>query len=232
MGKLDDYVPMIDAILSASNPDEVSAKRIRKAIQELFAVDLEPQRKKVNALIVERFDQIQESRTQISHQDLVDKDVAVADKLLEKVNGSSSRSKSNGKISKPRKKRKASEAGNALSQNKMLLSPELQELVKEPEMARTQVVKKIWEYIKEHNLQNPADRREILCDEKLKPVFGDKTTMFALNKSLSRHIFNSQNKDQQSLSSAEDLTAENSASGRGSPKKLPSVDESTSEAAD
>ncbi|SCV01242.1 LANO_0F10814g1_1 [Lachancea nothofagi CBS 11611] len=190
MTELEAYVPMIDAILSVSNPDEISAKRIRKAIQELFAVELESQRKKVNALIIERFNELQDSRSKITPEELVEKDAAIARKLSKKINGTEKRSKKGSKDAKPKKKRKVSESGNALSQNKMLLSPELQELVKEPEMARTQVVKKVWEHIREHNLQNPSDRREILCDETMKPIFGEKTTMFALNKCLSKHIFN------------------------------------------
>ncbi|SCV04449.1 LAME_0H18514g1_1 [Lachancea meyersii CBS 8951] len=189
MSDLDSYVPMIDAILSVSNPDEVSAKRIRKAVQELFSVNLEAQRKAVNALIVDRFNHIQEARTNISSEDLAGKDAAIAKSLSKKLKSGKKKSQDGSAVSKPKKKRKTSENGNALSQNKMILSPELQELVKEPEMARTQVVKKVWEYIREHDLQNPSDRREIMCDDKMKPIFGAKTTMFALNKSLSKHIY-------------------------------------------
>ena len=52
-----------------------------------------------------------------------------------------------------------------------------------------EVVSKVWDYIKSHNLQNPENRREILADDKLKSVFGkDKVTMFEMNKHLSRHL--------------------------------------------
>jgi upstream activation factor subunit UAF30 len=45
------------------------------------------------------------------------------------------------------------------------------------------VVKKLWEYIKSNDLQNPKDRREILCDEKLRALFGlDAVRMFQMNK--------------------------------------------------
>jgi hypothetical protein len=51
--------------------------------------------------------------------------------------------------------------------------------------ARGQVVSKMWEYIRSHNLQNPENRREILADDKLRKVFGkDKVTMFEMNKHL------------------------------------------------
>jgi len=68
-------------------------------------------------------------------------------------------------------------------------SPELAEIVGKDVLPRGQVVSKVWEYIRKHNLQNPADKREILADEKLKKVFGrDKCTMFEMNKYLALHL--------------------------------------------
>lgn len=53
------------------------------------------------------------------------------------------------------------------------------------------MVKKVWDYIKAHDLQNPNDKREILCenDDKMRDVFGKKTTMFRMNKTLSEHLY-------------------------------------------
>ena len=52
-------------------------------------------------------------------------------------------------------------------------------------MSRPQVVKQLWVYIKDNNLQNPANKREILCDDNLRPVFNaDKIDMFKMNKVL------------------------------------------------
>ncbi|CAL9222931.1 unnamed protein product [Arabidopsis halleri] len=51
------------------------------------------------------------------------------------------------------------------------VSPEMQDIVELPEIARTQALKRIWAYIKEHDLQDPQNKREILCDEKLKKIF-------------------------------------------------------------
>lgn len=42
--------------------------------------------------------------------------------------------------------------------------------------------------MKEHNLQNPDNRREIICDDRMKPVFGDRIGMFETSKVLSRHF--------------------------------------------
>lgn len=68
-------------------------------------------------------------------------------------------------------------------------SPELAAIVGEGMLPRGQVVSKVWDYIRAHNLQNPADKREILADDKLKKVFGkDKATMFEMNKYLAKHL--------------------------------------------
>ena len=58
------------------------------------------------------------------------------------------------------------------------------------QVTRGDVVSKIWAYIKKNNLQNPANKREILADAKLKPVFDgkDKVSMFEMNKNLAKHL--------------------------------------------
>ena len=68
-------------------------------------------------------------------------------------------------------------------------SKELAAVVGHAPLPRTEVVSKMWEYIKKHKLQNEANKREIIADEKLKAVFGrDKVTMFEMNKFLAAHL--------------------------------------------
>jgi chromatin remodeling complex protein RSC6 len=68
-------------------------------------------------------------------------------------------------------------------------SADLAAIVGKDPLPRSEVVSKMWIYIKEHNLQNPANKREILADEKLKKIFGkDSCTMFEMNKHLSGHM--------------------------------------------
>ncbi|KAF3794272.1 TRI1 protein [Nymphaea thermarum] len=55
-----------------------------------------------------------------------------------------------------------------------LISSALQELVGVPEIPRTQALKQIWAYIKENNLQDPDNKKIIICDEKLRKVLGGK----------------------------------------------------------
>ncbi|ONK76010.1 uncharacterized protein A4U43_C03F22890 [Asparagus officinalis] len=59
----------------------------------------------------------------------------------------------------------------------------------ETELPRSDVVKRIWDYIKENNLQDPADKRNIICDEKLKELFEvDYFTGFTVSKLLTAHF--------------------------------------------
>lgn len=68
-------------------------------------------------------------------------------------------------------------------------SPELAAVIGGDAIPRTEVVSRVWDYIRKHELQNPADKREILADDKLEKVFGGKkATMFELNKHLSNHL--------------------------------------------
>jgi len=78
---------------------------------------------------------------------------------------------------------------NALQQP-LQPSPELAAVVGSGKLARGEVVSKIWDYIKKNNLQNPQNKREIMADDKLRPVFGgkDKVSMFEMNKHLANHL--------------------------------------------
>ena len=56
-------------------------------------------------------------------------------------------------------------------------------------LPRTAVVSKVWQYIKEHKLQNESNKKEILADDKLKVIFEkDKVTMFEMNKYFNAHL--------------------------------------------
>ncbi|GGB15753.1 hypothetical protein GCM10011380_01520 [Sphingomonas metalli] len=68
-------------------------------------------------------------------------------------------------------------------------SGDLGAIVGNDALPRSEVISKVWDYIKKNNLQNPENKREILADDKLKKVFGkDKATMFEMNKYISAHL--------------------------------------------
>ena len=68
-------------------------------------------------------------------------------------------------------------------------SPELAAITGSDPLPRSQVVSKMWDYIRSNKLQNPDNKREIVADDKLKKIFGtDRCSMFDMNKHLSRHL--------------------------------------------
>jgi upstream activation factor subunit UAF30 len=57
-------------------------------------------------------------------------------------------------------------------------------------LTRAALTKKVWDYVKKNNLQDPNDKRSIVADDKLKPVFGgkDKVSMFEMTKLVNQHV--------------------------------------------
>ena len=92
------------------------------------------------------------------------------------------------KTAKKSSKTKAKRKPRVMPERK--LSPELAAIVGADEMSRGQVVKKIWEYIKTNNLQDPENKRMIIPDDKLAKIFGSKEPlqMFKLVAVLNPHI--------------------------------------------
>ncbi len=88
--------------------------------------------------------------------------------------------------SKKKTTRKKSTTSN---QPKKALSKDLQAVVGEKELSRPEVVKKMWEYIKKHDLQDPKNKRKIIPDAKLAKVIGkDPVDMMKLAGLLGKHI--------------------------------------------
>ena len=72
----------------------------------------------------------------------------------------------------------------------MAISEELAVVVGKGPMPRSEVVKKLWVYIKGKNLQDPNNKRNINADENLKKVFSGKSVvnMFEMTKLVSKHL--------------------------------------------
>ena len=79
---------------------------------------------------------------------------------------------------------------NSAFMKPMNISSELAAVVGQGPMPRSEVVKKLWVYIKEHNLQDPSNKRNINADESLQKVFDGKKTvnMFEMTKLVSKHL--------------------------------------------
>jgi len=78
---------------------------------------------------------------------------------------------------------------NAAFMKPLTPSSELAAVIGAQAVPRTEVIKKVWDYIKQHNLQDAANRRNINADTKLRAVFGkDQVTMFELTKLVNAHL--------------------------------------------
>jgi chromatin remodeling complex protein RSC6 len=79
---------------------------------------------------------------------------------------------------------------NAAFMKELTPSPQLAEVVGSKPLPRTEVVKKLWAYIKKHNLQDAKEKRNINADDKLKAVFGGKkqVSMFEMTKLVGKHL--------------------------------------------
>ena len=79
---------------------------------------------------------------------------------------------------------------NAAFMKPMNVSSELAAVGGQSPMPRSEVVKKLWVYIKSKNLQDPQNKRNINADENLKKVFGGKAVvnMFEMTKLVSKHL--------------------------------------------
>ena len=87
-------------------------------------------------------------------------------------------------------KKKSARKPNAAFMKPLNPSKELAEIVGSNLIPRTEVMKKVWAYIKKHDLQDQKNRRAINADDKLKAVFGGKkqVTMFEMTKLVSNHL--------------------------------------------
>ncbi|KAL0321992.1 UNVERIFIED_CONTAM: Upstream activation factor subunit spp27 [Sesamum calycinum] len=91
----------------------------------------------------------------------------------------------------PKRKEKRQRGGNSAFLAPLKLSDALAKFLGTGESAlpRSDVVKRIWEYIKLNNLQDPSDKRQIICDEKLKELFNvDTFCGFTVAKLLTAHL--------------------------------------------
>ncbi len=87
-------------------------------------------------------------------------------------------------------KAKTKRTPNAAFMKAMTIGEALHPVVGSKPLPRTEVVKKLWEYIKKNKLQDPKEKRNINADDNLKKVFGGKKTvsMFEMTKLVSKHL--------------------------------------------
>lgn len=142
-----------------------SEKMLRKRLQEEFKVDLSSKKALLRAEIQAYLEEQEKNNPQEEEED-------EASEEEEEDDGSNKR-----------KKGSSHAFGNVLSEP-------MREFLGMQRCPRTQVVKKIWEYVKANKLQLETNKRIIVLDDKLKTLFpGERVDMFKMQKHLSRHVF-------------------------------------------
>eukprot|EP00567_Pseudictyota_dubia_P004405 CAMPEP_0197435678 /NCGR_PEP_ID=MMETSP1175-20131217/3243_1 /TAXON_ID=1003142 /ORGANISM="Triceratium dubium, Strain CCMP147" /LENGTH=295 /DNA_ID=CAMNT_0042964777 /DNA_START=232 /DNA_END=1116 /DNA_ORIENTATION=+ len=166
-GHMEKLVPEVDL-------ETMTTKQfINKLGVSMGGVDLSKKKKFIKATLMEILDSL-------NNQD---------DEEEEESESSSEEEESSDEEPEPPKKKARRSTGGGLSAVKEISDDLSKFLGKGKQMARTEVVKSLWDYIKEHDLQNPKDKREILLDKRMRKVFGtDKFTMFTMNKYVGAHI--------------------------------------------
>ncbi|KAL9370949.1 hypothetical protein Peur_036089 [Populus x canadensis] len=191
-----DLVARLREILRSSDLDTATASSIRRQLEEDFGVDLSEKKKFIREQIDTFLETLNKgdgqsgdvTENEDNENDTVEDDENENDGIKEEEeeeeeeDSETKESKGSDKTEKVRKR-----GGFAKLSS---LSPQLQAVVGVPELARTEVVKKLWAYIRENNLQDPKNRKKIKCDEALRAVFHvNSIDMFQMNKALSKHIW-------------------------------------------
>ncbi|MCB0378324.1 MAG: hypothetical protein KDD33_07515 [Bdellovibrionales bacterium] len=110
-------------------------------------------------------------------------------KTAKKKTAKKKTTKKKAKAKKTKTKKKTKRKPNAAFMKPLTPSADLAAVVGSTPLPRTQVVKKLWVYIKKNNLQDPKNKRNIKADATLKKVFGKGTvTMFEMTKLVSKHL--------------------------------------------
>ncbi|KAK6199581.1 SWIB/MDM2 domain-containing protein [Scheffersomyces amazonensis] len=193
----DRYLPTIDAILSVADLEQITVKRIRNALQELFGVNLLPHKKEINEVILTQYYDLiskreESEKSEKERRDEIERQDAIMAARLSRseISGPIVRSrKTRDRPVKEVKKRKVSSDRENVFMREMILSPDLEAIVGAPKLPRPHVVKQLWAYIKSHDMQDPKDKRFIICDDKFQKLFKKKSVgAFEMNKLLSKHL--------------------------------------------
>ncbi|KAL7256205.1 hypothetical protein ACSBR1_010182 [Camellia fascicularis] len=181
VGRLRDF-------LRTSDLTTTTTATIRRRLEDDFGIDLSDKkafiREQVDLYLQSQVDNAQENEEEDEGE--ANEEEEDDDDEEEASNGKSTSKRGSKKQNKEVKKR----GGGGGFTKLCSLSPELQKFVGVPELARTEVVKQLWNYIREKNLQDPSNRRNIICDDTLRALFAvDCINMFQMNKSLAKHIW-------------------------------------------
>ncbi|KAJ6682037.1 SWI/SNF-RELATED MATRIX-ASSOCIATED ACTIN-DEPENDENT REGULATOR OF CHROMATIN SUBFAMILY D [Salix koriyanagi] len=190
-----ELIERMKEFLRNADLDKTTTGTVRRMLEEDFAIDLSDKkafiREQVDLFLQNEFDNDQKNgdNDYTPEDQTVNGETDGCDLQAEQDDEDEDEEKSDVKGGYNESENGGRKRGGGLSKL-CCLSPQLQEFIGVRQLARTEVVKQLWSYIREKNLQDPSDRRHINCDEPLQALFGVASiNMFQMNKALSRHIW-------------------------------------------
>lgn len=189
----DELREKIRELVSRVDLDAMGVKAFVKLLSKEFAdePDLKPRKDFIKEVLTEVINEQQQAAEAGSESDL---DADANEQESEEENSEDGGDDDEDAARTPKKKsaqagKRRGGGGGGLSQEKEISDKLATFLGKGKMMSRTAIVKQMWEYIREHNLQNPSNKREIMLDKPMSTVFGCQTfTMFTMNKYIGAHI--------------------------------------------
>ncbi|KAM0057921.1 putative transcription regulator SWI/SNF-BAF60b family [Helianthus debilis subsp. tardiflorus] len=180
-----DLTGRLRQLLTTSDLNTTTTASIRRTLEQEFGVDLTDKK----AFIRQQIDlylETQQQNEEDNNEEEEEQDEVEEEAEEEESIGKSGGSRKRGSRNENKEVKKKGGGFTKLC----TLSPQLQKFTGVPELARTEVVKQLWSYIREHDLQDPANKRNIRCDEPLRELFDvDTIDMFQMNKALAKHIW-------------------------------------------
>jgi upstream activation factor subunit UAF30 len=163
----DDIAARVKELVKEVDTETLTIKSFIKLLSSEFAMDLKPRKNFIRQALTSALEEASENEE--------DDDDEEEDDSGDELDTSLTKPKKSGGGGFAAKKEISAELAAFLGQGKT--------------MARTEIVKSLWDYIKKHDLKNKNDGREILLDARMKQVFGcDRFTMFTMNKYIGAHI--------------------------------------------
>ncbi|KAL3651116.1 hypothetical protein CASFOL_007519 [Castilleja foliolosa] len=183
-----ELIQRLQEFLSTADLNTTTNAIVRRRLEEDFGIDLSNRkafiREQVDSYMQSQIDNVSDNEDENNGDEgaaEVEEEEEGAEELAAATTPKSSSKK------RPRKKEVKKRGGFT---KLCSLSPELTKFTGVSQLARTEVVKRLWCYIKENNLQDPSNRRNILCDDTLRNLFAvDTIDMFQMSKALTKHVW-------------------------------------------
>ncbi|CAG8528871.1 13061_t:CDS:2 [Acaulospora colombiana] len=183
---ISEYIPAIKEILMTSDHLEITARDVRLKLEQEYKVDLTSRKHEVQRLVEKCFDDLDIKISDSDTDQVVVKEEVEVKKEEKHVHTGDRRHKSS---VKSREKSKSKSKKSQKSRVKYDMSDYSSLEDEKPTPKGKRVVKRLWMYIKENELQDPNDKRYIVCDEKLMSIFKhERIHSFTMNKYLTDHL--------------------------------------------